>query len=330
MTSLKDKVILITGGTGSLGEHIITHTLQNYPDLKQIIVFSRDEYKQHKLAAKLRSFHNAIQFRIGDIRDLDRLQRCCEGVDIIIHTATLKHVDILENNPLEAIKTNVLGTQNLILAAQNAQVKKVLALSTDKAASPNSMYGASKLCAEKLLISANFEFPFHETRFAVLRCGNVFNSRGSVVEIFQKLKKSGVITVTDPNMTRFSITHQELVEFLIQSLNHMIGGEIFIPKMPSYNIETLIEAVAPDCKVKLIGRRPGEKIHEDLITIHESGHAIEFEHNFLILPINSTQATLLKENYQDGKLCEEGFAYSSNTNTSFLDVKQIAQLINES
>jgi len=328
MASLKDQVVLITGGTGSLGEHIVVHILRKLPDFKQLIVFSRDEYKQHKLATKLRNFDTSrVLFRLGDIRDFERLQKCCEGVDIIIHTATLKHVDILENNPMEAVKTNILGTQNLILAAQQAGVQKVIALSTDKAASPNSIYGASKLCAEKLLVSANFEFPIYKTHFAILRCGNVFNSRGSVVEIFQKLKKTGSITITDLNMTRFSITHQELVDFLIQSLNKMIGGEIFVPKMPSYNIQALAKAIAPDAIIKLIGRRPGEKIHEDLITVHEGAHTLEFDNYFIILPITSDQALLLEENYTNGRRCNSGFFYSSDANTSFLEIRDMQQLV---
>lgn len=328
MQDLANKTILITGGTGTLGTSFI-HQLTNMPfHAKRIIVFSRDEHKQHQLKLRFpKDKYPYIHYVIGNIRDLERLSSACQGVDIIIHNAALKHVDIIEENPIEAVKTNILGSYNLILAAQQAKVDKVIALSTDKAASPNNMYGASKLCAEKLFVAANYDYPVNPTKFTIVRCGNIFNSRGSVVELFLKQKKTGTLYITDPEMTRFSITSKQLTTFTLEKLGIMQGGEVFIPKIPSYNILKLANAIAPTSNIEIIGKRSGEKCHEELITIHEANHTIEFDKYFVTLPTNSLGYIKLENVYKQGTPCKPDFSYTSNTNFYFLNLQELQELI---
>src|SRR3989338_7647380 len=275
------KTILITGGTGSFGKNFASSLLSRY-QLKKLIIFSRDEYKQHQMEKELSDAR--LRFFIGDVRDLPRLERAFQGVDIIIHAAALKQVPALEYNPFEAVKTNILVAENVINAAIDNKIKKVIALSTDKAANPINLYGATKLCSDKLFISGNSYSGDVKTRFSVVRYGNVYNSRGSVVPFFKEEAKKGVLPITDARMTRFWITLDQGVEFLIRCLGLMQGGEIFIPKIPSIKIIDLAKAIAPNCKHKITGIRPGEKINEVLVPEDESHNTIEYDNMFIILP----------------------------------------------
>ena len=280
----KDKTILITGGTGSFGKALLKYLLINHKDIKKIIIFSRDELKQFEMLGKFseKKYPN-IRFFLGDIRDIDRLNRAMEEVDYVIHAAALKQVPAAEYNPFEVIKTNVIGAQNIIEACLNSNVKKVIALSTDKACAPINLYGATKLCSDKLFISANNITGKRNLSFSVVRYGNVMGSRGSVIPEFFKQKKSGSINITNKNMTRFSITMQESIDLVLWALKNSIGGEIFVPKIPSYKILDLAKAVAPAAKINIVGLRPGEKIHEELITDNESNYAIILKKYYVIL-----------------------------------------------
>lgn len=330
---LNNKSILITGGTGSFGRKFIETILNKY-QLNKVIVYSRDELKQFDMqqTEKYKSDKVMIRYFIGDVRDYNRLKRSMEGVDIVVHAAALKQVPTAEYNPFEAVKTNVFGAQNVIDAALESSVKKVVALSTDKAAAPINLYGATKLTSDKLFIAANNYKGEHDIRFSVVRYGNVMGSRGSVIPFFIETRKNGVLPITDKRMTRFNITLQEGVDFVLQCLGKMWGGELFVPKIPSYRILDVAEAIAPDAKHEFIGIRPGEKLHEEMITLNDAINTVEFDDYFAIIPNSdylswNSERFLDESNSQPGKYCKEGFSYTSNTNINFLTVEEIKDLI---
>jgi len=325
---LNNKVILITGGTGSFGKKFIETILARY-DAQKVIVYSRDELKQFEMQQVWPDDGRLpMRYFIGDVRDLARLRRAMEGVDIVVHAAAFKQVPAAEYNPFEAIKTNILGAQNVVEAAMDAHVQKVVALSTDKAVAPINMYGASKLASDKLFIAANNYKGAKNIRFSVVRYGNVMGSRGSVIPFFMKKRATGVLPVTDPRMTRFNITLQEAADFVLCHLAHMQGGEVFVPRIPSYRIVDVAEAVAPECRIEVVGIRPGEKLHEDLITINDAVATLEFDDHFVIMP-----NTKILERYQGrsngatGRQCEYGFSYTSGVNERFLTVPEIRALV---
>ena len=330
---LNNTSILITGGTGSFGKHLIKTILKQHQP-ERIIVYSRDELKQFEMQNS-KIFANEkvlIRYFIGDIRDFKRLKKAMEDVDIVVHAAALKQVPATEYNPFEAVKTNVIGAQNVIDAAFEANVQKVVALSTDKAAAPINLYGATKLTSDKLFIAANNYKGKHDIKFSVVRYGNVMGSRGSVIPFFLKQKENGVLHITDNRMTRFNITLQQGVDFVLQCLERMWGGELFVPKIPSYRILDVAEAVAPECKQNIVGIRPGEKVHEEMITQSDALNTIEYEDYYVILPsirIWSKEKFINKSNFRKGRPCEEGFSYNSNTNQHFLSVNELKKLIEE-
>jgi len=327
---LKDKVVLLTGGTGSFGKRFTETVLKRYK-LRKLIIFSRDELKQFEMRAQFpEGRHEAIRYFIGDVRDRDRLARAFDGVDIVVHAAALKHVTACEYNPIEAVKTNVLGAANIIDMAIDANVKQVIALSTDKAANPVNLYGATKLCSDKLFIAANNYSGVHKTRFSVVRYGNVMGSRGSVIPLFMKLRSTGVLPITDKRMTRFWITLDRGVEFVLQSLDRMAGGEIFAPKIPSMRVVDLAQAVAPECRLEEIGIQAGEKLHEVIVGEDDARNTVEYDDHYAILPAfhDWDSATYLKRN--GGKPCAEGFSYSSDTNTQWLSVDDLRAMLQDS
>ena len=327
---LDNKNILVTGGTGSFGKCFIETVLTRYKPNK-LIIYSRDELKQFEMQQK---YPNAtggpMRYFIGDVRDLSRLSRAMEGVDIVIHSAALKQVPASEYNPFEAVKTNVFGGQNVIDAAINAKVEKVIAMSTDKAAAPINLYGATKLCSDKLFVAANNYSGTNKINFSVVRYGNVMGSRGSVIPFFIDLKDSGVLPITDERMTRFNITLKDGVDFVLQCLEKMWGGELFVPKIPSYKILDVAKAISPDCKYEFVGIRPGEKLHEEMITETDALNCIEFEKYFVILPSTKLwdiEKFRKESNSSEGKMCEFGFSYNSGTNKDFLNVGDLEDLI---
>lgn len=325
---LNHKSLLITGGTGSFGKAFVATVLQRYPDIKRLVVYSRDELKQFEMAQEFGDArYPAMRYFIGDIRDGARLHRALEGIDIVIHAAALKQVPAAEYNPFECIKTNVLGAQNLIEACLDTQVKHVVALSTDKAAAPINLYGATKLCSDKLFIAANNVRGHRDLRFSVVRYGNVMGSRGSVIPFFMDKRKGGTLPITDPQMTRFNISLQEGVDMVLWALEHARGGEIFVPKIPSYRITDVAKAIAPECDQHVTGIRPGEKIHEEMITTSDSFNTVDLGRYYAILP---TSAPALMNAYcaETGATpVPQGFAYNSGTNPDFLSVEQLQQLI---
>ena len=330
---LNDKSIFVTGGTGSFGKKFITTVLKNYKP-KKIIVFSRDELKQFEMQENdfFKKHDEILRYFIGDVRDLPRLNIAMEGVDVVIHAAALKQVPAAEYNPFEAVKTNILGGQNVIDAARGAGVKRVIALSTDKAAAPINLYGATKLVSDKLFIAANNYRGLHDIKYSVVRYGNVMGSRGSVIPYFIQKKSSGVIPITDERMTRFNITLQQGVDFVIQCLGRMWGGELFVPKIPSYKIIDVAEAIAPGVKTTIVGIRPGEKVHEEMITETDSLNTIEFESYYVILPSTQlwdVEKFRLESSYAPGKKCDFGFKYNSGENNVFLSVEDLKNLIVE-
>ncbi len=313
---LNGKVILITGGTGSFGKKCVDMILERYQPRK-LIIFSRDELKQFEMSQRLcEEKHACIRYFIGDVRDKERLSRAFQGVDYVIHAAAMKQVPAAEYNPMECIKTNIIGAQNIINVAADRHVKAVVALSTDKAANPINLYGATKLCSDKLFTAANTLVAQDYTRFSVVRYGNVIGSRGSVIPLFLKQREAGELTVTDPRMTRFWITLGDGVEFVLKSLERMVGGEIFVPKIPSMNIMDLARAVCPQCEVKIIGIRPGEKLHESLITMDDSRRGLDMGDCYIIKP----SFTNLDEQLDalGGTPLPEGFEYTSGTNEQWL------------
>lgn len=326
---LKEKSILVTGGTGSFGQKFIGTILKRFPEITRVVVFSRDEHKQYEMAQKFSStVYPQIRYFIGDVRDKSRLLRAMEGIDIVVHAAALKHVPTAEYNPFEAIKTNILGGQNVISACLDQDVKKVIALSTDKAAGPINLYGATKLCSDKLFIAANNIKGKRQLKFSVVRYGNVMGSRGSVIPFFLDKKSEGLLPITDERMTRFNITLQEGVELVLKSLETMQGGEIYVPKIPSYRITDLAEAVGPECKREIVGIRPGEKIHEEMITETDGLGSYEFDNHYVIAPAIKFSGMGNPE-ITGGKKCPEGFKYNSGTNDKWLNVEDLRRLIKE-
>jgi len=321
------KSVLVTGGTGSFGRVFAEIVLRRHRP-RRLIIFSRDELKQHEMARHLSPRqYRALRYFLGDVRDRERLYRALDGVDVVVHAAALKQVPTCEYNPLEAIKTNVLGAANIIDAAIDRGVSKVIGLSTDKAANPINLYGATKLCSDKLLVSANNYAGAHHTRFAVVRYGNVVGSRGSVVPLFLKLRRQGKLPITDPRMTRFWITVDQGVDFVLSSLRRMCGGEIFVPKLPSMNILDLARAVAPECRTETIGVRPGEKLHETMISEDDARHTLEYHDYYAILPAPEMLAFSREGAPEGGRPCAEGFRYSSDTNNQWLSVEQLRRMV---
>lgn len=319
---LENKVVLVTGGTGSFGKKFINKALTL--NVKKIIVFSRDELKQYEMRKEFKD-DPRLRFFIGDVRDKDRLYRAFEGVNIVIHAAAMKHVDACEYNPFEAVKTNINGAQNIIEAAIDCGVERVIALSTDKAAAPVNLYGATKLASDKLFIAANSYVGEKNTRFAVVRYGNVVGSRGSVVPFFQQIKHTGVLPVTDERMTRFWITLEQGVQFVIDNLSRMRGGELFVPKIASMNIIDLAKAIGPECKIEIVGIRPGEKLHETMITIDDARHTIEYEDYYVIVP----EFSWWTSEKITGKTLPEGFEYNSAINDRWLTVEELREIVRE-
>ena len=326
---VNNKKILITGGTGSFGKCFIKTILENYSP-SRVIVFSRDELKQFEMGQDFpESTYPSIRYFIGDVRDAERLHRAMEGIDTVIHAAALKQVPAAEYNPFECIKTNVLGAQNVIEACLESGVKDVVTLSTDKAAAPINLYGATKLCSDKLFTAANNIKGHRDIKFSVVRYGNVMGSRGSVIPFFLNRKKSGVLPITDPEMTRFNISLQEGVDMVLWALEHAQGGEIFVPKIPSYRITDLAEAIGPDCERPVVGIRPGEKVHEEMITASDSFNTVDLGQYFAILPSAGEHSV---ENYckkHGGKPVPQGYAYNSGTNPEFLNIDQLRELISK-
>lgn len=326
--SLATASILVTGGTGSFGKAFVKTLLERHPRLRRLVVFSRDELKQFEMGQQFSDReHRCLRYFIGDVRDERRLRRALEGIDIVVHAAALKQVPTAEYNPFECIKTNVLGSQNLIEACLDANVRRVVALSTDKAAAPINLYGATKLCADKLFVAANNIRGPREVSFSVVRYGNVMGSRGSVIPFFLERRKTGVLPITDPAMTRFNITLQDAVDMVLWSIENAWGGEILVPKIPSYRITDLARAIGPDCDYPVVGIRPGEKLHEEMITASDSHHTVDLGRYYAILPTGSAYDI---EEYCRGNGAlpvPAGFAYNSGTNEHFLGVDELRALI---
>jgi UDP-N-acetylglucosamine 4,6-dehydratase len=325
---LNNKSILITGGTGSFGKAFVGRVLAKYPGVERVVVYSRDELKQFEMSQLYNEkTHHGMRYFLGDVRDEARLRRALEGIDIVVHAAALKQVPAAEYNPFECIKTNVIGAQNLIEACLDSKVQRVVALSTDKAAAPINLYGATKLCSDKLFVAANNIQGQRGIRFSVVRYGNVMGSRGSVIPFFRARRGDGVLPITDPRMTRFNISLQEGVDMVLWSIENAEGGEILVPKIPSYRITDVATAVAPECRQDVIGIRPGEKIHEEMITSSDSFNTVDMGDYYAILPMSATYSM---EDYcarRNATPVAPGFAYNSGTNTDFLSVEQMRELI---
>jgi len=324
------KKILITGGTGSFGKSFIQQVLTNRPEITRLVVFSRDELKQWELKQLYPpSEYPQLRCFLGDVRDQARLRIALEGIDTVVHAAALKQVPAAEYNPIEFINTNVLGSENVVQACLSTDVRRVVALSTDKAAAPVNLYGATKLCADKLFIAANNIKGHRDLRFSVVRYGNVMGSRGSVIPFFLERAKSGVLPITDPAMTRFNISLLEGVEMVLWALKYAAGGELLVPKIPSYRITDVAEAIGPSCEKPVVGIRPGEKIHEEMITSSDSFSTIDLGSYYAILPSDGS----VQRRYQSACLpvrpVEVGFAYNSGTNSDFLSVEQLRDLIQQ-
>jgi UDP-N-acetylglucosamine 4,6-dehydratase/5-epimerase len=328
---LDGKTILITGGTGSFGQRFTSTVLERSSPAK-VIIYSRDELKQFDMqhTEPFASHPRVMRWFIGDVRDEQRLTRAMEGVDVVIHAAALKQVPAAEYNPFEAVKTNILGAENVINASLASGVSRVVALSTDKAAAPINLYGATKLASDKLFVAANNHRGKRDIRFSVVRYGNVMGSRGSVIPFFLRKATTGVLPITDERMTRFNITLQEGVDLVLDALDRMWGGELFVPKIPSYRILDLAEAIAPDAELAFVGIRPGEKLHEEMITSTDSLSTIEFRDHFVILPTYHTWDTEEFRRTADavpGERCQPGFNYDSGTNERFLTVEELRKLL---
>lgn len=325
---LNNKSILITGGTGSFGRKFVEVILEKYPQVKRLVIYSRDELKQYEMAQEFSKLkHPQLRYFIGDVRDHDRLLRAMEDIEVVIHAAALKQVPAAEYNPFECIKTNIIGAQNVIDACLSANVRRVVALSTDKAAAPINLYGATKLCSDKLFVAANHIRGKRDARFSVVRYGNVMGSRGSVMPFFLNKRGEGVLPITDDRMTRFNITLDQGVNLVLRALDQMWGGEIFVPKIPSFRVTDLAEAIDANCTKEIVGIRPGEKLHEEMITETDAYNTIEFDDYFVILP--SMRLWDVDKFIQTfaGRRCPEGFSYNSGTNHDWLSVEQLRELI---
>jgi UDP-N-acetylglucosamine 4,6-dehydratase len=322
--------ILITGGTGSFGKAFIAETLRRYPTIERLVVYSRDELKQWELQQHYpeRDFPQ-LRFLLGDVRDRDRLRRALEGIDTVVHAAALKQVPAAEYNPIEFINTNVLGAENVVQACLDTGVRRVVALSTDKAAAPINLYGATKLCSDKLFIAANNIKGNRDLTFSVVRYGNVMGSRGSVIPFFLEKAKSGVLPITDPSMSRFNISLSEGVAMVLWALEQALGGELFVPKIPSYRITDVAEAIGPNCEKPITGIRPGEKINEEMITASDSFSTVDLGAYYAILPSDGGLLARYQSEGRSFSTVEPGFAYNSGTNPDFLSVEQLRDLIRE-
>ena len=327
---LSNKSILITGGTGSLGKALTQAILQKWPDVKRLVIYSRDEQKQFQMAQEYpEDKYPALRFFIGDVRDFDRLKRALTGVDYVIHAAAMKHVHIAEYNPDECIKTNIGGAENVIRACLETNVSKAVALSTDKACAPINLYGATKLTSDKLFIAANNIKGIKDIKFSVVRYGNVMGSNGSVIPFFLKKRKEGILPITDPTMTRFNISLQGGVEMVLHALETAWGGELFVPKIPSYKITDVAKAIGPDCEQKIVGIRPGEKIHEEMITASDSFTTYDLGKYYVILPQMTNWKLADYIQYFNAKRVKEGFHYTSQNNTEWETVESIQAAITE-
>jgi len=330
MTFDSNSRILITGGTGSFGKAFIAEVLERYSHIQRLAIYSRDELKQWELQQLYpeRDFPQ-LRFFIGDVRDRDRLRRALEGIDTVVHAAALKQVPAAEYNPMEFINTNVLGAENVVQACLDTEVKRVVALSTDKAAAPINLYGATKLCSDKLFIAANNIKGARDLSFSVVRYGNVMGSRGSVIPFFLEKAKTGLLPITDPSMTRFNISLSEGVAMVLWALENALGGELFVPKIPSYRITDVAEAIGPTCEKPITGIRPGEKIHEEMITSSDSFTTIDLGEYYAILPSDGRVQRLYKDADISSAVVPSGFAYNSGSNPEFLSVEQLRSLIRE-
>ena len=325
-----DSSILITGGTGSFGKAFIRKALESCHGIRRIVVYSRDELKQWELQQQFpESIYPQLRFFLGDVRDQSRLRRALERIDTVIHAAALKQVPAAEYNPMEFVKTNVLGAENIIQACLDTSVKRVVALSTDKAAAPINLYGATKLCSDKLFVAANNIKGTRDLSFSVVRYGNVMGSRGSVIPFFLKMAKTGVLPITDPAMTRFNISLSQGVDMVFWALENAMGGELFVPKIPSYRITDVAEAIAPSCAKPITGIRPGEKIHEEMITTSDSFTTIDLGPYYAILPSDGRLHKLYQKAGVVSTAVPVGFAYNSGSNPDFLSVEQLRALIRE-
>ncbi len=324
---LNGKRILITGGTGSFGKKFVEIVTKKYPDIARLVIYSRDELKQYEMAQLYpKAKYPNIRFFIGDVRDGARLKRACEGIDIVIHAAAMKHVPIAEYNPMECIYTNVFGAENIVNAALDGSIKCVVALSTDKAAAPVNLYGATKLCSDKLFIAANNLKGSRDLRLSVVRYGNVFGSRGSVVPFFLDKKKDGVLPITHEGMTRFSITLEDGVNLVLRAIDQSFGGEIFVPKIPSYRILDLARAIAPECRTEVVGIRPGEKLHEEMITESDAMNTYDCGDQYIIKPMTHSWDFEKWRKAFNAKPVAHDFKYNSGTNTEWLTTGQIQEL----
>lgn len=325
---LNGKSVLITGGTGSFGRRFVATLLQRYPGIRRLVIFSRDELKQFEMAQEFDAdAQRRLRFFLGDVRDPQRLQRAMEDIDVVVHAAALKQVPAAEYNPFECIKTNVLGAQNVIEACLDAGVQRVVALSTDKAAAPVNLYGATKLCSDKLFVAANNIRGKRDLRFSVVRYGNVMGSRGSVIPFFQARRRSGELPITSPEMTRFNISLDQGVQMVLWAIEHAWGGEILVPKLPSYRVTDVAAAVAPECRQTVVGIRPGEKLHEEMITASDSPNTVDLGEYYAILP---TGAEYTLDDYcarHGARRVQPGFSYDSGSNPDFLTVPQLRDLI---
>ncbi len=327
---LSKKSILITGGTGSFGKAFVKKVLTQWPDIKRLVIFSRDEQKQFQMAQDypVDQFPQ-VRFFIGDVRDFDRLKRALKGIDTVVHAAAMKHVPIAEYNPMECVKTNILGAENLINACLESEVATVVALSTDKAAAPINLYGATKLASDKLFVAANNIRGWNPIKFSVVRYGNVMGSNGSVIPFFLNRRQTGILPITEPTMTRFNITLEEGVDMVLHALEHAWGGELFVPKIPSYRIMDVAEAIGPNCEKKVVGIRPGEKIHEEMITSSDSFYTYDLGKYYSILPsVPRWNLDDYIKHFTASKV-SEGFCYNSGTNTEWETVESLRRLIKE-
>jgi len=327
---LTGKSVLITGGTGSFGQAFVARILERYPGLRRVVIFSRDELKQYEMSQRFsQAAHPGLRYFIGDVRDGERLRWAVEGIDIVIHAAAMKQVPAAEYNPFECIKTNILGAQNVIEACLDSGVQRVVALSTDKAAAPINLYGATKLCSDKVFTSANNIRGKRDIRLCAVRYGNVMGSRGSVIPHFLKQRASGVLNITDPAMTRFNITLNEGVDMVLWAIAETRGGEIFVPKIPSYRITDVAKAIGPECEHPVIGIRPGEKIHEEMITSSDSYYTVDLGNYFAILSGSGEHTVAGYAAKYGGVPVAPEFSYGSGTNDDFLSVEEIRALIRQ-